>query len=175
MKGILSSKFTLGGTADVAAGPVGREQHGADRRHHERQNPLLLAVARSLRGHRPDGWDAAPGSSIRTPRCTASQSPTPTSSAATRSPRLVPKVCWRCLGSTAHRQVRPAGRCQRLGSRQMTCSFRRWAKKSGHRPSPVPATPPSAWHLTAPSDRYTTLLTSQQRWGTKYTVSPLYS
>jgi hypothetical protein len=29
--------------------------------------------------------------------------------------------------------------------------------------------------MTTPSERYTTLITSQQRCGTKYTVSPLYS
>ena len=42
---------------------------------------------------------------------------------------------------------------QLLGSRQMNRSLRRSAKKSGHRPSPVPTKPPSAWHMTAPSDR----------------------
>ena len=59
--GILSSKFTLGGAADVAAGPVGRSSTAQT---DATMNAKILSYSRSrgLRWRRPDGCDAAPGS-----------------------------------------------------------------------------------------------------------------
>ena len=62
MKGILSSKFTLGGSADVAAGPVGRSSTAQTDATMNAKILSVLALAGSLRRRRPDGCEPAPGS-----------------------------------------------------------------------------------------------------------------
>ena len=51
MKHLLSDKFTLGGEATAAAGPVGRDAAGTDRRRDERGDAVILPRAWALRGN----------------------------------------------------------------------------------------------------------------------------
>ena len=55
MDGILSSKFTLGGEASVAAGPVGRDASRANGRDYACGYPFLVAFKRHLRRHFASG------------------------------------------------------------------------------------------------------------------------
>ena len=57
---LLKSKFTLGGEASVAGGPVGPRDHCRNRRRHEGEDPELLAEPRTLCGDRAEGRDPAP-------------------------------------------------------------------------------------------------------------------
>jgi lipid-binding SYLF domain-containing protein len=62
MKHLLSDKFTLGGDASVAAGPIGRSANAQDRRGNAGGDPVVFPFARPVRRHfvvrrelRPDG------------------------------------------------------------------------------------------------------------------------
>ena len=56
---LLNSKVKLGADASASAGPKGREVERIDRRHHERRDSQLLAVARALRWRLARGHIAA--------------------------------------------------------------------------------------------------------------------
>ena len=51
MKHLLSDKFTLGGDATVAAGPIGRSRDRSDGCHDERGNAVVFPFARAVRRH----------------------------------------------------------------------------------------------------------------------------
>ena len=61
MRHLLSDKFTLGGEATAAAGPVGRDLAARDGRHDERGNAVVFPFARAVRRHLAGRRDASSG------------------------------------------------------------------------------------------------------------------
>jgi lipid-binding SYLF domain-containing protein len=61
MKKLLSDKFTIGGEAEAAAGPVGREASARNRRDAPRGNFVLVAIAGLVCGIVFGGFHASAG------------------------------------------------------------------------------------------------------------------